>query len=144
MRLRAPTACPKWNEGTDEDIAVLHWLSKNAGLTSECITEVIELFARRWLENAITGKTWNEAAKRAAVKQVTQPPPHPVKAVESTTAPLLGTFEQYTLLNWLSDAAKAQTKPIDDAMVIDEPAKPVADSSKHPYDTDIIDGELIY
>ena len=47
MQLRAPTACPEWNEGTDKDIAVLHWLSKNAGLTSECITEVIEPFARQ-------------------------------------------------------------------------------------------------
>ena len=47
MWLRAPTACPEWNKGTDEDIAVLHWLSKTPGLTSECITEVIEPFARR-------------------------------------------------------------------------------------------------
>ena len=70
MRLRAPTACPEWNKGTDEDVIILHWLSKNAGLTSECVTEVIELFARRRSENAITGKMWNEAAKRAAVKQV--------------------------------------------------------------------------
>ena len=47
MQLRAPTACPKWNEGTEENIAVLHWLSKNAGLTFECVTEVIKLFASR-------------------------------------------------------------------------------------------------
>ena len=47
MWLRAPTACPEWNKGTDEEIAVLHWLSKNASLTSECITEVIEPFTRR-------------------------------------------------------------------------------------------------
>ena len=99
MRLRALTTCPEWNKGTDEDVIILHWLSKNAGLTSECVTEVIEPFARRQSENTITGKTWNEAAKHAAVKQVTRPPPCPVKAVESTTAPLLGTFEQYTLLN---------------------------------------------
>ena len=128
----------------DKDEKVLHWLSKNAGLTSECITEVIELFARRRLENEITGKTWNEAAKHAGAKQVTQPPPGPVKAVESTTAPLSGTFEQYTLLNWLSDVVKLQTKPSDDAMVVDEPVKPVAGSSKHPDDMDVIDGELIY
>ena len=57
MRLRAPTACPKWNEGTEEDEKVLHWLSQNAGLTSECVAEVIELFARRRSENAISGKT---------------------------------------------------------------------------------------
>ena len=87
---------------------------------------------------------WNEAAKHAAVKQVTQPPPCPVKAVESTTAPSLGTFKQYTLLNRLSDAVKSQTKPINDAMVVDEPAKPVADSSKHPNNMDVIDSELIY
>ena len=71
MWLRAPTACLKWNEGTEEDEKVLHWLTQNAGLTSECVTEVIELFARRRSENAISGKTWNEAAKHAAVKQVT-------------------------------------------------------------------------
>ena len=70
MQLRAPTTCPEWNEGTDKDITVLHWLRKKAGLTSECITEVIELFTRRRSENAIMGKTWNEAAKHAAVKQV--------------------------------------------------------------------------
>ena len=144
MRLRAPTACPKWNEGTEEDEKVLHWLSRNAGLTSECVIEVIELFARRRLENAISGKMWNKAAKRAAAKQVTQPPPRPGKAVESTTALLSGTFKQYTLLDRLSDAAKAQTKPSDDAMIVDEPAKPVAGSTKHPDDTDVIDGELIY
>ena len=95
MWLRAPTTCPEWNEGMDEDIAVLHWLSKNAGLTSECVTEVIEA------------------------------------------------FNQYPLLNRLSDA-EAQAKPLDNAMVVDEPAKPVAGSSKHPNDVDIIDGELIY
>ena len=128
----------------EEDEKVLHWLSKNAGLTSECVTEVIELFARRQSENAISGKTWNEAAKHAAVKQVTQPPPCPVKAVESTTAPSPGTFEQYTLLDRLSDAVKVQTKPSNDAMIVDEPVKPVAGSSKHPDDTDVIDGELIY
>ena len=144
MWLRAPTTCPKRNEGTDEDVIILHWLSKNAGLTSECVTEVIESFTRRQSENAITGKMWNEAAKHAAVKQVMQPPPCPVKAVELTTAPSLGTFEQYTLLDRLTDAAKAQTKPIDDAMVVDEPAKPVADSSKHLNNMDVVDGELIY
>ena len=86
---------------------------------------------------------WNEAAKCAAVKQVIQPPPHPPKAVESTTAPLSGEFNQYTLLAQLSDA-EAQAKPLDDTIVIDEPAKPVAGSSKHPNDADVIDGELIY
>ena len=87
---------------------------------------------------------WNEAAKHAAVKQVIQPPPCPIKAVESTTSLSPGTFEQYTLLNQLSDAAKVQTKPSDNAMIVDEPAKPVAGSSRHPDDMDIIDSELIY
>ena len=144
MWLRAPIACPEWNEGMEEDEKVLHWLSQNAGLTSECVTEVIELFARRRLENTISGKTWNKAAKHAAVKQVIQPPPCPIKAVESTTALSPSTFEQYTLLDRLPDAAKVQTKPSDDAMIVDEPAKPVAGSSKHPDDTDVIDDELIY
>ena len=99
MRLRAPTACPEWNEGMEEDEKVLHWLSQNAGLTSECVAEVIEPFARWRSENAISGKTWNKAAKHAAVKQVSQPPPHFVKAVELTTVPSHGTLEQYTLLD---------------------------------------------
>ena len=96
------------------------------------------------VENAISGKTWNEAAKRAATKQVSRPPPRPIKAVESTTAPSPSTFKQYTLLNWLSDAAKAKTQLCDDAMIVNEPVKPVAGSSKHPDDMDVIDGELIY
>ena len=96
------------------------------------------------MENAISGKTWNEAAKRAATKQVSRPPPCPIKAVESTTAPSPGTFEQYTLLDQLSAAEIAKTQPCDDAMIVDEPVKPVAGSSKHPDDTDVIDGELIY
>ena len=128
----------------EDDEKVLHWLSQNTGLTSECIAEVIELFTRRRLENAISGKMWNEAAKRAATKQVSRPPPCPVKAVESTTAPSPGTFEQYTLLDRLSATEIAKTQPRDDAMIVDEPAKPVAGSSKHPDDMDIIDGELIY
>ena len=70
MQLRAPTTCPKWTEGMEDDEKILHWLSQNAGLTSECIAEVIEPFARRRSENAISGKTWNEAAKCAATKQV--------------------------------------------------------------------------
>ena len=136
MRLRAPTACPKWNEGTDKDITVLHWLSKNTGLTSECVTEVIELFARQKLENTTHGMMWNEAAKHAATRQVMQPPPHPAKAVEPNTASLSGELEQYTLLVWLTDV-EAQSKPLDDAMIVDESPKPVAGSSKHPDDKDV-------
>ena len=99
MRLRAPSACSEWNKGMDEDVIILHWLSKNAGLTSECITEVIEPFTRWQSENTTTGATWNEAAKCAAAKQVMQPPPCPLKAVGSTTAPSPGKFDQYTLLD---------------------------------------------
>ena len=86
---------------------------------------------------------WNEAAKCAAAKQVMQPPPHPPKAVESTTALLSSEFNQYTLLAWLSDA-EAQAKPLDSAMVVNELAKPVVGSSKHPDNVDVVDGELIY
>ena len=50
---------------------------------------------------------------------------------------------EYTLLNWLADV-EAWSKPVDDAMVVDEPVKPVAGSSKHPNDVDVVDGELIY
>ena len=72
---------------------------------------------------------WNEVAKHAAAKQVSRPPPCPIKAVESTTAPLPGTFEQYTLLDRLSDTAKAKAQPCDDAMIVNELVKPVAGSS---------------
>ena len=144
MRLRAPTTCPEWTEGTEDDEKVLHWLSQNTGLTSECVAEVIEPFARQQSENAISGKMWNKAAKCAAAKQVSRPPPCPIKAVELTTAPSPGTFEQYTLLDRLSDTAKAKTQPCDDSMIVNEPVKPVAGSSKHLDDMDVIDGELIY
>ena len=40
MQLRAPTTCPEWNEGTDEDVKILQWLSIHTGLTSECVSEV--------------------------------------------------------------------------------------------------------
>ena len=52
-------------------------------------------------------------------------------------------IKQYTLLDWLVDA-EAWPKQADDAMVVNEPAKPVAGSSKHPNNVDIIDSELIY
>ena len=58
MWLQAPTACPKWNEGTDEDVKVLQWLSIHAGLTSECVSEVIEPFSRQQAENTTNGMTW--------------------------------------------------------------------------------------
>ena len=144
MQLRAPTACPKWTEGMEGDETILHWLSQNTVLTSECVAEVIEPFARQRSENAISGKTWNEAAKHAATKQVSWPPPRPIKAVESTTAPSPGTFEQYTLLDRLFDTEIVKTQPRDDAMIVDEPVKPVAGSSKHPDNMDVIDSELIY
>ena len=70
MRLRAPTTCPEWNKGTDEVVKVLQWLSKHAGLNSGCVSEVIKLFTKWQLENAINGMTWNKAAKCAATRQV--------------------------------------------------------------------------
>ena len=95
------------------------------------------------MENATTGTTWNEAAKHAAERQVMQPPPCPAKVVEPNTASLSSSFEWYTLLGQLADV-EAQSKPLDDAMVVNELAKPVAGSSKHPDNVDVIDSELIY
>ena len=59
------------------------------------------------------------------------------------TASSSSIFEQYTLLNRLTEAESQLTSTGDD-MVINEPAKPVAGLSKHPDDADIVDGELIY
>ena len=72
-----------------------------------------------------------------------RPPPCLAKIVEPNTALVSSAFEQYTLLDRLVDA-EMQSKPLDEAMVVNEPAKLVAGSSKHPKDVDIIDGELIY
>ena len=47
-------------------------------------------------------------------------------------------------IDQLSDAAKAKTQPHNDTMIINEPVKPVAGSSKHPDNRDVIDSELIY
>ena len=63
--------------------------------------------------------------------------------MEPNTALSSSAFEQYTLLNQLADV-EAQPKPLDDAMVIEEPVKLVAGSSRHPDDMDVVDGELIY
>ena len=89
------------------------------------------------------GTTWNEAAKCAAARQVMQPPPHLAKVVEPNIALSSSAFKQYTLLDQLAEV-DAQSKPLDDAMVIDEPVNLVAGSSKHPDDMDIVDSELIY
>ena len=91
----------------------------------------------------MTGITWNEAAKYAAERQVMQPPPCPAKVVEPNTTLSSSAFKQYTLLNQLADT-EAQSKPVDNAMVVNEPVKLVAGSSKHPNDVDIVDSELIY
>ena len=87
--------------------------------------------------------TWNEAAKCVAERQVMQPPPHPAKVVELNTASSSSAFKQYTLLNQMADA-EAWSKPLDNATVVNEPAKPVASSSKHPDDVNVVDSELIY
>ena len=76
-------------------------------------------------------------------KQVMQPPPCPLKAVEPTTAPSCSEFNQYTLLDQLTDG-EAQSKPLDNAIIVNRPAKPVAGSSKHPNNVDVVDSELIY
>ena len=124
----------------DRDVKILQWLSIHTGLTSECVSEVIEPFAKWRVENTTKGMTWNEAAKRAATRQVMQPPPHPGKVVEPSTASSSSAFEQYTFLNHLTEA-ESQSKSMDDAMVIDEPAILVAGLSKHPDD---MDSELMY
>ena len=133
----------KWNEGTNEDEKILQWLSIHAGLTSECVSEVIESFSKQWAENAMTGMMWNEAAMCAADRQVMRPPPCLAKVVELNTMSSSTAFEQYTLLNWLADA-EAQSKQADDAMVVNEPMNPVAGSSQHPDNVDVVDGELRY
>ena len=61
----------------------------------------------------------------------------------NNNASLGSEFEQYILLAWLTDA-EAQSKTLDNAMIINEPAKPVAGSCRHPDDEDIVDGELRY
>ena len=71
------------------------------------------------------------------------PPPHLAKIVEPNTASSSSAFKQYTLLIWLADVEK-HLKQSDNAMIINEPVKTVADSSKHPNDMDIVDSEQIY
>ena len=139
-QLYVPTTCPEWNEGTDKDVKIPQWLSIHAGLTSECVSEVIELFAKQRAENTTKGMMWNEAAKHAATRQVMRPPPCPAKVVEPNTASLSSAFKQYTLLNLLTEA-EAQSKSMDDAMVINKPAKPVAGLRKH---SDNMDGKWTY
>ena len=67
----------------------------------------------------------------------------PAKVVAPNTASSSSVFEQYTLLDQLTEA-EAQSTSMGDAMVVDKPVKPVAGLSKHPDDTDVMDSELIY
>ena len=69
--------------------------------------------------------------------------PCPDKVAEPNTSSFSSSFEQYTLLSQLANA-EAQSKPLDDAIVIDEPVKLIAGSSKHPDDMDVVDSEPIY
>ena len=68
---------------------------------------------------------WNKAAKHAATRQVMWPPPHPAKVVAPNTALLSSVFKQYTLLDRLAEA-EPQLISMNNAMVINEPVKPVA------------------
>ena len=70
-------------------------------------------------------------------------PPRPAKVAEPNTASSSSAFKQYTLLDQLADV-EVWSKQVDDSMVINEPVKPVAGSSQHPDDIDIVVGELIY
>jgi hypothetical protein len=147
MRLRAQAACPEWNEGTDEDVKILIWLSVHAGLTSECASEVIEPFARRRSENAIHGTTWNEAARRSAARTPHRRP----KAIAPAIASSSTLVEKQPSI----DLAAATPLPTaDDSMVIDDIVKPVTMSRRHADDLNpdpalqdlalIMDSELEY
>ena len=72
-----------------------------------------------------------------------QPPPCPTKVVALDTALPSSVFKKYTLLNRLTEV-EAQSMSMGNAMVVDEPVKPVAGPSKHPDNADTMDGELIY
>ena len=80
---------------------------------------------------------------------------HNYKAVNATTSTsfqssgtycyLIGWYiKQTTLLNRLTEA-EAQLASTNNDMVVDEPVKPVAGSSKHPDDQEFIaESELLY
>ena len=88
--------------------------------------------------------TWNEAAKHTATRQSMQLPPCPTKVVAPTAASSSSIFEQTTLLDRLTET-EVQLASTNDNIVIDEPVKPVAGSSKHPDDQEfVVDGELLY
>ena len=72
--------------------------------------------------------TWNEGAKHVATRQVMWPPPCLAKIVEPNTASSSSAFEQYTLLAQLANMEK-HLKQSDNAMIVNEPVKTVADSS---------------
>ena len=81
--------------------------------------------------------------KHAATRQVMQLPPCLAKVVAPNTALSSSVFKQYMFLDRLTEA-EAQLTSTGDAIIINGPAKPVAGLSKHPDDTDNVDGKLIY
>ena len=142
MRLRARTACPEWVEGNEADEKILRWLSTHAGLTSECVTEVIEPFAKRRSENLTHGTTWNEAAKRAASRKTAQLPSRAILTALPGSAVTPKPIGQDSTSDTVTEP---QLLKLDDDMVIDEPAKPVAGPSTHPDEPEFIaDGDLMY
>ena len=142
MRLRARTACPEWVEGNEADEKILRWLSTHAGLTSECVMEVIEPFTKRRSENLTHGMTWNEAAKRAASRKTAQLPSRAILTALPGSAITPKPIGQDSTSDTVTEP---QLLKLDDDMVIDEPAKPVAGPSTHPDEPEFIaDGDLMY
>ena len=62
--LHAHKKCPPLE--TDlEPSSLAQWLRDNAGLTTQLVEEVVELYAAQRAEHILASPTWNEAAKRA-------------------------------------------------------------------------------
>ena len=120
IHLSAPKKCPLL-ENSIKQSELAHWLREKARLTTELAKQIIKLFAEHHAEYSSNWTTWNEAARQAHQK---------CKSHSATTAKVVAPHPEQvpTLLKQLTD----KSIPEDDAMIVDEPASIIAESSARP------------
>ena len=99
--------------------SLAQWLGDNAGLTTQLVEEVVELYAAQRAKHLSAGTTWNEAAKRAFQKW---------KPRAITTGKTVAPYPEQ-IPSLLQRVTENKSLDQNDDMIIDEPDHSVAGSS---------------
>ena len=102
--------------------SLAQWLGDNAGLTTQLVEEVVELYVAWRAEHLSAGTTWKEAAKQAFQKR---------KPRAVTTSKMVAPHPEQ-IPSLLQRVTESKSLDQNNAMVIDEPDHPVAGSSTNP------------